>query len=210
VKSREKHKSSFIHGITRQWQEARPDLDLHNFMLQIYLQRLGRIIEHAYIELSYRRFGIRATDMRVLFALRRGGPPFAKRPTDLFKALLVTSGAITKQVDRLVEKKLVRRLPDPDYGGGFLVQLTDRGLDTIDRATTVIANEFIIGPAMAKLKPREREAGERFCLSLIAALEELGNGDVPTVPEAKYIKSSSRKKAAVKTGAKRPLRKARA
>ncbi len=118
-----------------------------------------------------RRFGVRAQDMRLLFALRRGGAPFAKRPTDLFKATLVTSGAITKQVDRLAKKKMVRRLPDPDYRGGFLVQLTEKGLEVIDRASTIVANESFIGPAMAAMKPSDRDAAEQFCLRLIATLE---------------------------------------
>ena len=160
-----------IHEITRQWQAERPDLDLQNFLLQIYLQRIGRIIESRFGKMCLRRFGVRAQDMRLLFALRRGGAPFARRPTDLFRATLVTSGAITKQVDRLAKKKLVRRLPDPDYGGGFLVQLTEKGLEVSDRASTIVATESFIGPAMAAMKPSERDAAERFCLRLIATLE---------------------------------------
>jgi DNA-binding MarR family transcriptional regulator len=163
--------NSLIHEITRQWHAERPDLDLQNFLMQIYLQRIGRIIESRFGKMCLRRFGIRAQDMRLLFALRRSGAPFAKRPTDLFRATLVTSGAITKQVDRLANKKLVRRLPDPDYGGGFLVQLTEKGLEVIDRASTIVATESFIGPAMAAMKPRERDAAERFCLRLIATLE---------------------------------------
>jgi DNA-binding MarR family transcriptional regulator len=164
-------KNGLIHEISRQWRAERPDLNLQNFLLQIYLQRIGRIIESRFGRMSMRRFGVRAQDMRLLFALRRGGAPFSKRPTDLFKATLVTSGAITKQVDRLAKKKMVRRLPDPDYRGGFLVQLTEKGLEVIDRASTIVATESFIGPAMAVMKPSERDAAERFCLRLIATLE---------------------------------------
>lgn len=167
-----KQNESLIHEIARQWRRERPDLDLQNFLLQIYLQRIGRIIEARFSKMCLRQFGMRAQDMRLLLALRRGGAPFAKRPTDLFRALLVTSGAITKQVDRLVKKKLVRRLPDPDYGGGFLVQLTDLGKETIDRAATVIARESFIGPPMAALTRAERDAAEQFCLGLVATLEK--------------------------------------
>lgn len=162
---------SLIHEISRQWHVERPDLDLQNFLLQIYLQRIGRIIESRFSKMTVRRFGISAQDTRVLFALRRGGAPFAKRPTDLFRATLVTSGAITKQVDRLAKRKLVRRSPDPDYRGGFLVQLTEKGLDVIDRVSTTVATKSFIGPAMAKLKRSERDAVEQFCLLLIATLE---------------------------------------
>jgi DNA-binding MarR family transcriptional regulator len=90
-------KQTLIHEISRQWRRVRPDLDLQNFLLEIYLMRIGRVIEARFSKMCVRRFGMRAQDMRVLLALRRGGSPFAKRPTDLFRALLVTSGAITKQ-----------------------------------------------------------------------------------------------------------------
>ena len=177
-----KEKEGLIHEISRQWRRERPDLDLQNFLLQIYLQRIGHIIEARFSKMCLRRFGMRAQDMRLLLALRRGGSPFAKRPTDLFRALLVTSGAITKQVDRLAKKKLVRRLPDPDYGGGFLVQLTDLGVEVVDRAATVIAEQSFIGPAMAALKPAEQRAAEQFCLALVAALEKPTSAGVAKEP----------------------------
>jgi len=184
---------SLIHELTAQWRCERPDLDLQNFLLQIYLQRIGRIIEARFARLCLRRFGMRAQDMRLLLALRRGGAPFARRPTDLFRALLVTSGAVTKQVDRLVRKKLVRRMPDPDYRGGFLIQLTNRGLEVVDRAVEVIAEESYIGPAMAALEPRQRDDAERFCLHLIAALEAPQRRVTATRP--RRVKARARRRA---------------
>ena len=183
---------SLIHQLTAQWRRERPDLELQNFLLQIYLQRIGRIIEARFARLCLRRFGMRTQDMRLLLALRRGGAPFARRPTDLFRALLVTSGAVTKQVDRLVKKKLVRRLPDPDYRGGFLVQLTGRGREVVDRATEVIAEESFIGPAMAALQPRQRDEAERFCLDLIAALEAPQGRIAATPPQHRNVRARRR------------------
>ena len=191
--------NSLIHEITRQWHVERPDLDLRNFLLQIYLQRIGRIIESRFSKLMARRFGISAQDTRVLFALRRGGAPFAKRPTDLFRATLVTSGAITKQVDRLARKKLVRRLPDPDYRGGFLVQLTEKGMEFIDRVSTVVATESFIGPAIRSMNTSERDMAERFCLRLIATLEATDSGS-PKHPSARRPSRATAKKGRGKKG----------
>jgi DNA-binding MarR family transcriptional regulator len=162
---------SFIDEITQQWKRERPDLDLGDFLLAIYLRRLGRLIESEYERMCQARFGMSAWDMRVLLALRRGGPPHAMRPTDLFEALLVTSGAVTKQVDRLQRRRLVKRLPDPDHGGGFRVQLTERGLEMVDAAVELLAQESAIRPATEKIDKREREAAAHFCLKLIALLE---------------------------------------
>jgi DNA-binding MarR family transcriptional regulator len=169
---------SVIEQITRQWQRERPDLDLGDFLLAIYLRRIGHLIETEYDHMCQARFGMSARDMRVLLALRRGGPPYALRPTDLFESLLVTSGAVTKQVDRLERRRLVKRLPDPDHGGGFRVQLSPRGLEMVDSAVELLARSSPIKPATAPLDKRERDAAARFCLRLIAMLE------APAKPEA--------------------------
>ena len=104
------------------------------------------------------RFGLRLSDIRVLLRTPRcSGRPFAKRPTDLFKALLVTSGAMTKQVDGLQKMKFVERIPDPAFGGGSLIMLTRKGLALVDEVATVLAKESVIAPSS-----RRRETGIRF------------------------------------------------
>src|SRR6195256_1798098 len=139
---------SFIELITVQWQRERGDLDLSNFLLAIYLMRLGTTIELAFGRQCEDRYRISGSDMRVLFALRRGGPPYVKRPTDLFRALLVTSGAMTKKVDRLEDLGMVERLQDPGHLGGFLVRLTKKGLHVADEMVEILAHESAIAPAM--------------------------------------------------------------
>jgi DNA-binding MarR family transcriptional regulator len=165
------HGESVIEDITRQWQRERRDLDLGDFLLAIYLRRLGHLIESEYDRMCQARFGMSARDMRVLLALRRGGPPYALRPTDLFESLLVTSGAVTKQVDRLERRRLVKRMPDPEHGGGFRVQLTARGLEMVDTAVDLLARSSPIKPATSRVDKRERDSAARFCLKLIAMLE---------------------------------------
>lgn len=106
-------------------------------------------------------------------ALRRGGRPYAKRPTDLFKALLVTSGAMTKQVNRLEKLELVERIPDPGFAGGFLITLSRKGLAVVDEVVTVLANESVIGPAMAKLTEEERQVGTTVVRRLLNEMEAM-------------------------------------
>jgi DNA-binding MarR family transcriptional regulator len=160
--------------ITVQWQRERGDLDLSNFLLAIYLMRLGTIIERSFGRLCEERYGISGSDMRVLFALRRGGVPYVKRPTDLFRALLVTSGAITKKVDRLAALNMVERLQDPGHQGGFLVRLTKKGVQVADQMVGTLAKESVIAPAMQQFTKGEREQGSRFALGALSALETLG------------------------------------
>ncbi len=165
--------SSHIDLITLQWQHERKDLDLSNFLLAIYFMRLGTLVERSFDRMCQRDWGIKGSDMRVLLALRRGGPPYAKRPTDLYRALIVTSGAITKKIDRLASHGMVERKIDPGHAGGFIVHLTKKGLETVEQAVEKLANESSIAPAMARFSEDERVAGNDFCLRTLALMEEL-------------------------------------
>ena len=167
---------SLIELIQLQWHRERPDLDLSNFLLSVYLMRLGRVVEQAFDGMCRERYRISGSDMRVLFALRRGGRPYAQRPTDLFRALLVTSGAITKKVDRLAELGLVERMPDPDNHGGFLVRLTRKGQQVADEGVDRVACESVLAPAMTQFSKAEQIAGSQFALRTLAALEAAGTG----------------------------------
>ena len=157
--------------ITVQWHRERGDLDLENFLLAIYFMRLGTLVDRAYDRHCQKRYGINGGDMRLMLALRRSGPPYVKRPTDLFRALLVTSGAITKKVDRLVEAGYVERLPDPSHNGGFLVHLTKKGLQVVELAIEHLANRSALGPAMSQFTAEERRRGAAFALRTLSALE---------------------------------------
>jgi DNA-binding MarR family transcriptional regulator len=165
--------------ITLQWQRERGDLDLQNFLLAIYLMRVGTLVDRAFDRTCQKKYGVNGGDMRMLLALRRSGPPYFKRPTDLFRALLVTSGAITKKVDRMVQAGYVERLPDPGHNGGFLVHLTKAGLQVVEETVEWLARESVLAPAMRQFSPAEREAGSRFALRVLSTLEQSeGDGAV--------------------------------
>ncbi len=170
------------------WQRERPDLDLENFLLAIYLMRTGTLLERAYDRHCQRSYGVNGGDMRVMLALRRSGPPYVKRPTDLFRALLVTSGAITKKVDRLEAVGYVERLPDPSHSGGFLVHLTKKGLNVVEDAVQHLATQSALSPAMSQLSASERKSAVDFALHVVSLLEQKesqGFEDETTEPAAK-------------------------
>jgi DNA-binding MarR family transcriptional regulator len=174
-----KEQTSHIDDITAQWRREFPNVDLSKLLLPVYLQRLGRMIDQDFERHCHTQYKMRASDMRVLLALRRIGPPYAKRPTDLFRSLLVTSGAITKQVDRLEKKKLVKRLPDqlvkrlpdPSYSGGFLVQLTERGRKIIDEVVDGLREGTVVVPVVWDVSEAEREQALAFCYRAISLIE---------------------------------------
>ena len=67
------------------------------------------------------RMGLTSTELEVVGTLVAGGPLSAG---DLAKRTGLTSGAVTRLIDRLVERGTVRRLDDPDDRRKVLVTIT--------------------------------------------------------------------------------------
>ncbi|UQD70659.1 MarR family transcriptional regulator [Bradyrhizobium japonicum] len=120
------------------WLEQRPDLDLAAACTLLRLERANQLHEVRLQEIS-KTIGLQTGELYVLLALRRSGKPYELRPTDLFRALLVTSGAMTKRVARLQEGGFILRVSANDDGRSELVRLTAKGLATADRGITEIA-----------------------------------------------------------------------
>jgi DNA-binding MarR family transcriptional regulator len=87
----------------------------------------------------------------VLAALRRSGSPYQLTPTQLYEQLMLSSGAMTNRIDRLVKARLVKRRPDPHDGRGSLVCLTPAGRRLIERALQAhVDNEATLLSALSK------------------------------------------------------------
>ena len=127
--------------IMEQWRRQRPDLDPSP---QGVIGRLHRVAARLTEELValYARFGLGEGEFDVLATLRRAGEPFELPPGELARWTMVSSGAITKRVDRCVERGwATRRVSDVDHRGR-VIALTPAGRELIDRAFEAhIANE---------------------------------------------------------------------
>jgi DNA-binding MarR family transcriptional regulator len=127
--------------IMAQWRRERPDLDPTP---QGVIGRLHRLAQRLTEELAevYAEFGLGEGEFDVLATLRRAGEPYELAPGELARSTMVSSGAVTKRVDRCVEQGWVtRRVSDADQRGR-VIALTPAGLDLIDRAFTAhMANE---------------------------------------------------------------------
>ncbi len=118
--------------IMAQWAIERPDLDVSP---QGIIGRLHRLSQHLHDELRpvFAEAGLSDGDFDVLAALRRAGAPYELTPGELMATTMVTSGAVTKRVDRLEAAGLVRRTVDPDDARSRRVRLTEEGIGLIDR-----------------------------------------------------------------------------
>ncbi len=70
----------------------------------------------------------------MLAALRRSGAPYSLSAGQLGAETHVTSGTMTNRIDRLEQRGLVRREPDPADRRGVQVVLSDSGRSTVDAA----------------------------------------------------------------------------
>ena len=84
----------------------------------------------------YRRYGLSEGEFDVLATLRRAGEPFERAPGELARFTMVTTGAMTKRIDRLEAAGLVFRRPAGTDGRGRIVGLTTAGRALIDEAFT--------------------------------------------------------------------------
>jgi DNA-binding MarR family transcriptional regulator len=145
------------------WSAELDGLDVTSFMVAATIQRLAQHIERAFAAVA-RRHQLGPGDLRILLALRRSGPRYALSPTDLFRRLLITSGAVSKQVDRLAEVGLVIRVADPDTLRGLLVRLEPDGREIADLAMREISSDFL---GLERLDPEQA----RRTLDILAHLQ---------------------------------------
>jgi DNA-binding MarR family transcriptional regulator len=157
-----------VDDIVAQWQRERPDLNVEPLGL---FGRLFRVVHLADAALGKElgRHDLLPGWFDLLAALRRAGAPYELKPTELMRATLLSSGGMTKRLDRLEEARLIERRPDPADRRGTLVQLTPRGEAVIDRAVeTHVANEERLLGALA---PTDRRALDDLLRTLLSALE---------------------------------------
>jgi DNA-binding MarR family transcriptional regulator len=153
-----------VDGIIEQWRRERPELDHSPIGVIGRISRLAREIE-ARLEPVYRDHGLEPGWHDVLATLRRSGPPFQLRPTDLTNASMLTSSGTTKRLDKLEEAGLIARSPDPADRRGTLITLTDAGRELIDTLTAAhLQNERAILGALS-------EADQRRLADLLRTLQ---------------------------------------
>ncbi|MEI2714016.1 MAG: MarR family transcriptional regulator [Nocardioides sp.] len=141
-----------------QWRRERPDLDVRPMGIIGRLHRLGDAL-HRELRPVFEAAGLTDGDFDVLAALRRAGEPYELSPSALAQTTMVTSGAITKRADRLIELGLVtRRVGDGD-ARSRVIALSNAGLELVDRLVVEhLANEERLLAGLTDLERTRLEA----------------------------------------------------
>ncbi|MFF2186163.1 MarR family winged helix-turn-helix transcriptional regulator [Streptomyces sp. NPDC058155] len=155
--------------IQREWARERPDVDVRPQGVIGRLHRLGVYLTEE-LCVVYRKYGLGEGDFDVLAALRRAGAPFERAPGELAEHTMVTTGAMTKRVDRLERAGLVSRRASESDGRGRVVALTSEGRALIDRAFSEhMANERRLLEALTEGEAAQLES---LLTKWLAATEE--------------------------------------
>jgi DNA-binding MarR family transcriptional regulator len=162
------HQQDHSDAVVAQWREQRPDLDPSPMATFTRLWRAARLADERLSEV-FGAHGLEAGWFDVLATLRRAGAPHRVSAGALARGLVMSTGGMTKRLDKLEAAGLVERSPDPADRRGVLVSLTKKGLSVVDRAVEDhLANERRL---LEGLTDREVAALNKALSKLIAAWE---------------------------------------
>jgi DNA-binding MarR family transcriptional regulator len=114
------------------WRDALPDLDVSPLEVLSRVSRLARHLDRQRTTV-FARHDLETWTFDVLSALRRA-PGQHLSPGQLLAQTLVTSGTMTNRIDRLEQRGLVRRRPDPGDARSVRVLLTAAGRRRVEAA----------------------------------------------------------------------------
>ena len=156
-----------VAGIQREWRRERPDLDPAPQGVIGRLHRVAGLLTDELVTV-YARHGLTEGDFDVLATLRRAGAPYERTPGELAEHTMVTTGGMSKRIDRLEQAGLVSRRVSSSDGRSRVVALTPEGVSRIDAAVTEhFANERRL---LDELSPADARALERILTAWLARL----------------------------------------
>lgn len=157
-----------VEGVLAEWRREQPGLDTSPVAVVARIGRAAALLDRG-MNANFARFGLNRTDWDALASLRRAGAPYRRSPTELYRALMRTSGGITHIVDRLEQDGLVDRVPDPADRRGLLVRLSRKGRALVDRVgPTHLDTERRM---LASLTKQEQAELARLLRKLLIGLE---------------------------------------
>ena len=100
-----------------------------NSQISPEILRIHRISAHCQQNLSLvlSPYGLQVAEFSVLETIRKEKLPYSLTPTELSRAMLFSSGGLTKVLNRMDKAGLIQRIENPNDKRGKLVQLSESG-----------------------------------------------------------------------------------
>ncbi|MGC9961311.1 MAG: MarR family winged helix-turn-helix transcriptional regulator [Acidimicrobiales bacterium] len=150
--------------------KAWPEIDEDVEAIVSRVEKAQRYLERAAVD-TRDQVGLAHGELKILLHLTRG----FRSQGALAKSLLVSTGTMTNQLDKLEAAGLVVRLPDPGDRRGKLVEMTATGRERLDNYINVQAarERHLLGG----LSSEEKRQLNALMRKLLASL-----GESPAVP----------------------------
>jgi DNA-binding MarR family transcriptional regulator len=161
-----------VDSIVAQWNRERPDVDVAPMQIVGRILRAARYFDPA-LERVFTKYELDFGLFDVLATLRRSGAPYALAPRALNRWCMLTSGAMTKRLDRLERLGLIARKADPRDRRGVQVVLSAAGLELVDKVLVahVENEEQLLGALSVEERAELTGLLRRLLLSLEPAPE---------------------------------------
>lgn len=166
-----------LDSIADEVRRRHPDLDLDGLAITGRIMRLARHLE-ARRERQLAAFDLTVADFDVLATMRRRASEQPINVRELQRSLMLSSGGMTKRLDRLETAGLIQRLRDPNDRRGVLLELSAAGVRLIDDAVPAVlaAEADLVHNVIPATSTRSRtEAGLRHLLVHMDTTTEPGS-----------------------------------
>lgn len=129
-----------LEEILAQIQQNWPEAGAPETTVMLGVIRLRDIVMDATRQLAA-DFGLTQAGFEVLTTLRAQPEPRRLTPTELYRAILITSGGMTKVLKQLEQEGLITREDDPDDGRSRVVVLTEAGVQKVEAAMAAVSQQ---------------------------------------------------------------------
>jgi len=116
-----------------QWAVERPKMNVSSLGVVVRVQLLGKLLQRRTSD-ALKQHGLKHWEYDVLSVLRRQGGKFEMPATEIARAAMLTTGAMTTRIDRLAERRLVTRRQAKSDRRSVLVRLTAKGKRVVNAA----------------------------------------------------------------------------
>ena len=162
-------KPDSIAVLIEEWGQQRPDLDPWPLEILGRIQRLSTHLSRI-AEQRLQTIGLTWETFSLIVTLRRAGPPYALRPTDIYKKSLLTSGTITNRIDNVVRMGFAVREPAAHDRRSVVIKLTPAGIKCADQA--IAMHLSAMADALSVLTPSERKETAKLLSTLLLSFEQ--------------------------------------
>jgi DNA-binding MarR family transcriptional regulator len=115
------------------WSAAMPDVDTRGLAVLGRVRRIA-LKARAAVEPLLAKHGLDGGGYDVLALLRAEPPPHRMRPTEIYRALGISSGGLTARLNKLEVARMIRRPAASDDKRSVFVELSPKGRGLVEQA----------------------------------------------------------------------------